>query len=86
MIHQNIAFIEAKMHALRDTQQDLENRVEDLYANRHEYPIWPLHNEGLDYFEQEYHGPVRHVYYSSAISLIRFLRELRKVTKHGHNS
>lgn len=57
----------------------LEKRVEKLIEGRHEHPMWPGHSLGLDAFEREYHGPVRHAYYQETIFLIQLLRQLRRV-------
>jgi hypothetical protein len=75
-----------KLNKLRDIERDLEKEIEERVASRHEYPIWPSHGGQLDAFEQEFYVPPRHTYYSSTILLIRFLRELRKVTERGLNS
>jgi len=49
-----------------------------MFKHRHEYPIWPVHDDPLDGYEESYHAPVRHAYYKTAILLVHTLRDLRK--------
>jgi hypothetical protein len=60
---------------------ELEGEVEELFACRHEYPIWPAHGENpSDSYEQDYHGYIRHNYYRVVLSMVRMLRRLRNLS------
>lgn len=75
----NDLFVMLKHNSYADLVLYVEQRVTVLVANRHEYPIWPTHNEPHDAFEREYHGWIRRVYYESTIYMIRTLRRLREL-------
>lgn len=59
--------------------ENVEDNVTKLVANRHEYPLWPMHNAPLDTYEEEWHGAIRRPYYHTTIVLIQTLRKLRAI-------
>ena len=74
----NDLFAALNVNRLSDIIYTLEHRVNLMFKYRHDYPIWPVHDDPLDGYEESYHAPLRHVYYKSAIILIHTLRDLRK--------
>lgn len=76
----NDLFVMLNNNKFAHVLEHVEEHVADLVARRHDYPIWPFHEGPLDPFEEDYHGQVRHIYYSSAILMIRTLRQLRSIS------
>jgi hypothetical protein len=60
--------------------EDVERKVEELVANRHDYPIWPMHDGEMDAYEKSFHSGVRHSYYVPTITMIQVLRHLRNIS------
>ena len=63
-----------KVHMLLD---EIEHKVNRLFVNRHQYPIWPLGNGPYDEYEHEMHDEIRHTYYQTTKLLIFVLKELK---------
>lgn len=61
--------------------EELERRISKMVAQRHDYPLWPLHEYPLNELEEAYHGTMRHVHYQATIQLIRTLRGLHSLNE-----
>jgi hypothetical protein len=73
-------FVMLSNNKVNGVVRELEGRVAELIASRHEYPIWPYHDSPLDSYEESYHGSIRHQYYYTTILMIQTLRGLRSLT------
>lgn len=67
-----------RVKALDTAIYKIEDRIERLFASRHEYPIWPEHDHKLDALEREYHEPIREGYYRNIAFLVELVRTLRE--------
>lgn len=76
----NDLFVMMSNNKYNTVVEQVENRVAEMVACRHEYPLWPIHDGALDDFEQDYHGNIRHSYYVSAVYMIQILRALRNIS------
>ncbi len=74
----NNLFVMLDQNRFARTIRAIEDRVEILVEQRHEYPIWPTQKGPMDTYAQMYYGPMRSVYYRTTILLIQLLRELRQ--------
>lgn len=66
-----------RIHRLDEACHFVEDEINRLLSQRHEYPIWPPHNRQLDIIEREMHEPVRKMYYDNIYNLIYLARKLR---------
>lgn len=74
-------FVSLSVNKYAEVLQSMEDEVEELFACRHEYPIWPAHGDNpFDEYEKTYHGYMRHNYYRVTLSMVRMLRKLRNIS------
>jgi hypothetical protein len=76
----NDLFVMLNNNKYNEVVERVEARVAALVAQRHEYPIWPLHEGEMDEFEKSYHGSIRGPYYLATIFMIQTLRSLRNIS------
>lgn len=76
----NDLFVMLNHNRFSDVIDEIDNNVEILFENRHDYPIWPSHDDPLDAYEEEFHGTIRHSYYRTTILLIQTLKKLKGVS------
>lgn len=64
-----------------EVKSDVEKKLDELVAGRHEYPMWPSHGDNpCDEWEEDYHGPFRHNYYQVTLYLLGVVRMLRELS------
>lgn len=74
-------FVSLDYSRFAEVKEDIENKLEELVACRHEYPMWPHHGDSpFGSWEADYHEPIRHTYYRTTIYLISVVRMLRELS------
>ena len=64
-----------------DTTKEIEGKLSELIACRHDYPQWPVHGDPpFDIYEEMLHAPIRHQYYQTTLCLLKVVRALRKLS------
>jgi len=60
--------------------EEIEGKLNELIACRHEYPMWPTHGDPpFDIYEEMLHTPIRHTYYRTTLCVLQVVRALRKL-------
>lgn len=74
-------FVSLDYNRFSEVKQEVEDKLEEMIACRHEYPMWPTHGDSpCDTWEEDYHRPIRHTYYRSTLYLISVVRMLRELS------
>ena len=74
-------FVSLDYSKFLEAKRSIENKLEELVACRHDYPMWPIHGDNpVDVYEQDYHSVIRHQYYRSTLYIIQVVRMLRKLS------
>lgn len=64
-----------------EVRNNIEGKLEELIACRHEYPLWPSHGGNpFDEWEEDYHRVIRHNYYRATLYLLSVVRMLRELS------
>ena len=76
----NDLFVSLEYNRFTEASKNLEGKLSELIACRHEYPIWPSHGGNpVDIYEIELHSRIRHQYYHTTLVVLRLTRALRKL-------
>lgn len=74
-------FVSLDYSKFYETKYNIEGKLEEMIACRHEFPIWPSHGGNpVDTWEEDYHGPIRYNYYRTTLYLLKVVRLLRQLS------
>jgi hypothetical protein len=72
-------FVSLQYNKFQQTVKEVERRIDERFAARHEYPIWPQHDGPLDALDRIIHDEVRKQHKETLKLLISVLRALRQI-------
>lgn len=74
-------FVSLSHNKFVEATYEAQQKLEELIACRHDYPMWPAHGDNpFDIYEEEFHGAVRHQYYRATLTLLAVVRMLRDLS------